>query len=242
MNDINKKATFDFSIKLTKSNKVRKSIGGSYEGKVGRPKGSTLLNKVDRSNSNQARFGHRNNTTSQNKLKDTPLKHGYHLEDYNRQCVYEHYYNREDKPFYVGQGTLQRAFVFKGNRRNSSYNDYVKDINLIKVNIVAIDITSEKGVELETNLISKYKFISEGGSLVNHELGGRGGSRGKGADNILSKPVNQFTKSRKFIKRWASASEAAQKLGFDSSAISKCCRHVPKYNSHRGYVWEFAED
>lgn len=36
MNDINKKAIFDFSIKLTKSNKIRKSIGGNYEGKVGK--------------------------------------------------------------------------------------------------------------------------------------------------------------------------------------------------------------
>lgn len=190
----------------------------------------------------QQRFGHRKFTTSQNKEKDTPIKHGYHLEDYERQCVYEHYYNGEEKPFYIGQGTLQRAFVFNGNRRSNYYNNYVKDINLIRVNIVAIDVTLNQGIKLEKELIAKYKFIKDGGSLVNIEIGGRGGSRGKGANNILSKPVNQYSKYYTFIKRWDSATVAAEKLGFDSSAISKCCRHVPKYNTHKGYIWEFAED
>lgn len=212
MDNINKKATFDFSKKI--------------------------ISKC----SSQQRFGHRKFTTSQNKEKDTPLKHGYHLEDYERQCVYEHYYNGEEKPFYIGQGTLQRAFVFTGNRRNSNYNNYAKNVNLIKVNIVAIDISSEKGVEIEKQLIAKYKFIKDGGSLVNIEIGGRGGSRGKGIDNVLSKPINQYTKYYQFVKRWPSIASAAEELGFDSSSISKCCRHVPKYNSHKGFIWEFAED
>ena len=242
MEDINKKATFNFNIELTKKGKIRKSVGGKYDGNIGRPKGCKLINIVDRSNSNQIRFGHRKCTTSQNKEKDTPIKHGYHLEDYERQCVYEHYYNNENKPFYIGQGTLQRAFVFSGNRRNNVYNNYAKDINLIKVNIIAIDITPQQGIEFEKQLIAKYKFIKDGGSLVNIEIGGRGGSRGKGADNVLSKPVNQYTKSYQFIKQWASATVAAETLGFDASSISKCCRHVPKYNSHKGYIWEFAKD
>lgn len=81
-----------------------------------------MVNKVHRDGESQKRFGHRSATTSQNKNKQTPLNHGYHLEDYDRQCIYLHYYGDEDKPFYVGQGTLQRAFVFSGNRRNSRYN------------------------------------------------------------------------------------------------------------------------
>lgn len=212
MNNINEKATFDFS------------------------------NKIIAKCESQQRFGHRKSTTSQNKEKDTPIKYGYHLEDYERQCVYEHYYNGEEKPFYIGQGTLQRAFVFSGNRRNSNYNNYAKDINLIKVNIIAIDVTSEEGIRLEKELIAKYKFIKDGGSLVNIEIGGRGGSRGRGSDNVLSKPVNQFNKYFQLIKTWPSATIAAEELGFDASSISKCCRHVPKYNSHKGFYWEFAED
>ena len=59
---------------------------------------------------------------------------------------------------------------------------------------------------------------------------------------MLSKPVNQFNKYFQLIKTWPSASVAAEELGFDASAISKCCRHVPKYNSHKGFYWEFAGD
>lgn len=190
----------------------------------------------------QQRFGHRKSTTSRNKLKDTPIKHGYHLEDYDRQCVYEHYYNGEEKPFYVGQGTLQRAFVFNGSRRHESYNNYVKDVNLVKVVIVDIDVTPEQGVRLEKELIAKYGFIYEGGTLVNVVDGGRRGPINIGKDNPLSKPVNQYTKSGKFIKTWESINVAARELRFDPSCISKCCRHLPKYHSHKGYIWEFAED
>lgn len=220
----------------------KKSVGGIYTGKAGRPKGCKLLNKVDRSNSNQTRFGHRSITTSSNKEKDTPIKHGFHTEDYNRQCVYLHYYNNEDKPFYVGQGSIGRAFDFTAKNRNDNYNSKVEDVNLVKVEIYAVDVTPEKGVELEKELIAKYRFIKDGGSLVNIEIGGRGGSRGKYSNNKLSKPILQIDAYGNVVKKWASASEAHDLGGFDSSSIIKCCKHLPKYNSHKGYRWEYACD
>ncbi len=73
--------------------------------------------------------------------------------------VYQGYYGDEDKPFYVGQGTLQRAFVFSGNRRNSRYNEKAINVDLIKVEIVEIDITPDRGVQLEKELVAKYKLI-----------------------------------------------------------------------------------
>lgn len=239
MSKLRGKIIVDFSLKRTKTNKIRKSIGGDYVGSVGRPRGCKLINKVDRSTSNQARYGHRKVTTSSNKQKETPMSKGYHTEDYKRMCVYEHYYSNDSAPFYIGQGTLQRAFVFSGNRRNEAYNNYAKDINLIKVNIVAIDVTIEESINIEKELIAKYKFVKDGGSLVNIEIGGRGGSRGKGEDNVLSKPIIQYSKSKQIIKRWPSAAVAARELGCDSSAISKCCRHEPKHRTHRGFIWEF---
>lgn len=242
MKDLDKIATFDIYIQRTKSNKIRKSIGGNYKGTVGRPKGCKLINKVDRTNSNQARFGHRKYTTSKNKEKDTPIKHGYHTEDYNRICVYAHYYENEINPFYIGQGSIQRAFYFKGPRRNKYYNEKVKDINLIKVKILAIDITEKESLELEKKYITKYKFEKDGGSLINITEYGSGGSRGKYADNKISIPVVQYDKYYNFIKQWASATEAAETLGFDASAISKCCKHRPKYKTHRGYIWEYISD
>lgn len=229
----------NFKIQKTKKGAIRKSIGGDYNGKAGRPKGCKLINTVNRSKSSQARFGHRATTTSSNKLKDTPIKHGFHLEDYNRICVYAHYYNNEENPFYVGCGTIQRAFVFKGTRRNENYNNKVEDVNLIKVKILNIDITKNTAYKLEEEYISKYKLIDEGGTLVNNKKYKTGGSNGVWGNNPNSKPILQFTKSGKFIREWSCSKEAGFYLLIDSSSISKCCRGVPKYKSAGGYVWKY---
>lgn len=44
------------------------------------------------------------------------------------------------------------------------------------------------------------------------------------------------------VKEWGSVIEAAKALQIDSSAIAKCCRHVPKYKRAGGYVWEYKEN
>lgn len=182
----------------------------------------------------QRRFGHRSITTSSNKLKDTPVSHGYHLEDYNRQCVYEHYYNNEEKPFYVGQGTLQRAFVFNGQRRNNNYNAKAVDVNLIRVKIVAIDIDNKKGIEIETELIKKYKFIKDGGTLVNYIEGGRGGAVDKS-----KKAVIQCDIYGEPIKVWNSIKEASVALNIDPKGISLCCKNAIGFKTRGGYKWKF---
>lgn len=188
-----------------------------------------------RSKESQQRFGHRKNTTSQNKVKDVPIKHGYHLEDYNRHVVYEHYYDNEPNPFYVGEGTLQRAFVFSGNRRNKYYNDKAKDVNLIKVKIVAIDVTDKEALELETNLINKYKRISEGGSLVNVDY-----KRGGGKRDILTKKVYQFNRLGILIAEYESIMDASRATGINNSNIGSCCMMRKGHATAGGYIWRFA--
>lgn len=72
--------------------------------------------------------------------------------------------------------------------------------------------------------------------------GGRGGSLGSGSNNPNAKPVIQLNIYGEFIKEWGSVIEAAKALQIDSSAIAKCCRHVPKYKRAGGYVWEYKEN
>lgn len=62
-----------------------------------------------------------------------------------------------------------------GNRRHKAYNDKVLDVSLVKVKIVAIDISKGDAKNLEEELISKYKRITDGGSLVNIEKRTSGG-------------------------------------------------------------------
>lgn len=197
-------------------------------------KSKRRTHKVKRNSESQKRFGHRKVTTSSNKEKDTPIKHGYHLEDYNRHVVYEHYYDNEDLPFYVGEGTLQRAFVLGGNRRTSYYNEKAKDINLIKVKIIAIDITTEEAIKLETELINKYKKISDGGSLINVDY-----KRGGGLRICLEKPVYQFTIWGEFIAEYRSAAEASRILGLNMANICSCCKGIKGHNTCGGFKFRY---
>lgn len=190
--------------------------------------------KNKRSSESQKRFGHRKSTTSKNKEKDTPIKYGYHLEDYNRHVVYEHYYDSEDKPFYVGEGTLQRAFVLCGNRRTSYYNQKAKDINLIRVKIVAIDVTNEEALKLEDELIHKYKKVSEGGTLINIDY-----KRGGGLRECLEIPVYQFTILGEFIAKYKSAAEAARVLHLSQANIGSCCKGHKGHNTCGGFKFRY---
>lgn len=197
-------------------------------------KAKRRTHKVKRNSESQKRFGHRKVTTSSNKEKDTPIKYGYHLEDYNRHVVYEHYYDNEDFPFYVGEGTLQRAFVLGGNRRTSYYNEKAKDINLIKVKIIAIDVTTEEAIKLETELINKYKKISDGGSLINIDY-----KRGGGLRTCLEKPVYQFTIWGEFIAEYRSAAEASRILGINMANICSCCKGIKGHNTCGGFKFRY---
>ena len=208
-----------------------------FKFEISAKKAKQRIHRVYRNGESQKRFGHRKATTSKNKEKDVPINHGYHTEDYNRHVVYEHYYNNEELPFYVGEGTLGRAFVLCGNRRNSEYNNKAKDINLIRVNIVAIDVSLEEALDLETKLINKYKRISDGGSLVNVDY-----RRGGGRRESLEKKVYQFTIDNTLITSYRSESEAERTTGIKASNISLCAKGHKNYNTAGGYKWRFYED
>lgn len=193
--------------------------------------------KVHRNSKSQKRFGHRKCTTSNNKNKDVPINHGYHLEDYKRKVVYEHYYDDEKLPFYIGQGTIGRAFDFRKTRRNESYNEKAIDINLIKVNIVAIDISKEEAEALEEELIAKYKRKCDGGSLVNITKRTTGGFNPN-----LCIPVYQFDKDGNYIAKFNSIVEASRKTGINKTCISLCAKGYKAHSSAGGYKWRHTEE
>ena len=53
------------------------------------------------------------------------------------------------------------------------------------------------------------------------------------------KPVIQLTLNGEFVREWESAKEAGRN-GFDSSAVTKCCRG--KLKTHKGFLWMYADD
>ena len=61
--------------------------------------------------------------------------------DKYRICTYIHYYDNETVPFYIGQGTLNRAFNMNKYERTNAWNNKVIDTNLVNVVIYKIDIS-----------------------------------------------------------------------------------------------------
>lgn len=57
---------------------------------------------------------------------------------------------------------------------------------------------------------------------------------------LKSKPIVQLTLDGKFIKEWASSTEAAATLGFNHSNISACCNGERK--THKGFKWMHKSD
>lgn len=192
--------------------------------------------------------------------KDIPSNHGYSTNDLNRICVYSHTYDTDDKPFYIGQGRLSRAFNFLN--RDKSWKQKVQDESKVKVNILYIDITIEESISLEKELIAKYgRLDNNTGCLVNgndgdtaigcknssnfffnkHFYGKDNGNYGnKYENNSLSIPVIQIDILGNIIKEWSSATEAAEKGQFNAGCISSCC--LKKRYLHKSYQWIYAKD
>lgn len=192
--------------------------------------------------------------------KDVPSNYGYTLNDLNRICVYSHVYNNENKPFYIGQGSIQRAFNF--TNRNKSWHNKAIDVSKVKVNILHIDISIEESIKIETELIKQYGRLDDNtGCLVNGNDGDTSiGQKGelnyffnkhfykeqnsnygnKYNKNPNSIPVIQIDILGNIVKEWSSATEASEIGGFHAGCIAKCCNKERRL--HKMYQWIYKSD
>ncbi len=60
-------------------------------------------------------------------------------------------------------------------------------------------------------------------------------------DKAKEKPVLQFTKSGEFIKRFDSATQAANELGLNKASIGLVCMRKRRYKSTGGFIFRFEE-
>ena len=94
----------------------------------------------------------------------------------NDYVVYQHRRKDTNEVFYVGQGTLKRAYESINNRRNTNWLDIVKKCGGFEVDILAQNLTREESLQLEELYIKKYGTIKHGtGDLVNERLSGTRG-------------------------------------------------------------------
>lgn len=113
-------------------------------------------------------------SVSKRKRTNTAGSQGYLTKDLDKLCVYAHYYKNEDKPFYIGQGRIARAFDVTFANRNSGWNNKVNgNVNNVTIKILNHCSNSEECLKLEAKYISKYgKLIDNTGCLVNIDDGG----------------------------------------------------------------------
>lgn len=67
------------------------------------------------------------------------------------------------------------------------------------------------------------------------------GTRKERANAPLRKKVIMFSKSGEALRVFASTKEAERQTGIKSSAISCCCRNLPKFHTAGGYRWQYAQ-
>lgn len=71
------------------------------------------------------------------------------LEEDRRFCVYEHIRKDTGTCFYVGKGTLKRAY----NKSRNKHHDYVVNKYGMTVKIIADNLTQDEAYELERKTI-----------------------------------------------------------------------------------------
>jgi len=60
------------------------------------------------------------------------------------------------------------------------------------------------------------------------------------AHKDLATPVNCFSQDGKLLFTFRAINEAAEYVHGNTGAISRCCRHLPRYKTAKGYIWEYA--
>ena len=54
-----------------------------------------------------------------------------------------------------------------------------------------------------------------------------------------AKPILQFTKDGKLVRKWESAVIAEQELGINKVSIRRCCKGYKKNKTAGGYIWRY---
>lgn len=141
--------------------------------------------------------------------------------DKYRICTYIHYYDNETVPFYIGQGTLNRAFNMNRYERTNAWNNKVIDTNLVNVVIYKIDISKSESLKYEQELIAKYDSTN---NLVNYNTCNTVNSQLRITNNINKKEIVCFSLDGKHIKTFENIKQAAYEYFTSVSIISKCIK------------------
>ncbi len=141
--------------------------------------------------------------------------------------VYKHIRLDTNEIFYIGVGSDKP--YYKRARTQYSRNKHWKNIvnkTSYKIEIIKDDLDFNSALLLEIELIAKYKFISDGGTLVNYTKGGQGQL---GLTPPTAKPIYGQNLITKEIKKFNSILDASKELNIIRSSIVSVLKQENQY-------------
>lgn len=139
-------------------------------------------------------------------------------------CYYVYIHYQDNIPFYVGQGSHNRAYKLKG-RSGKWYERQSQSLIVIK--IIKDRLTFQQSLELEKQLIIQLKA-----TLINEDFGHSPNE---------SFPVLCFKKNGELVKRYNNSKET-EIDGYSSGAVSVNCNPNQKRYTYKGLVWCYEKD
>lgn len=147
--------------------------------------------------------------------------------------AYVYVYFEEDIPRYVGKGNADRDIAHLKRCKNKRFAKWLLTVNP-RICRVADNLTEDQAYALEKQLIAQYGRIGyeTGGTLLNHSLGGRGGTYGAKMSNDTrlkmsverqSRNTPEYTASisQRIIEQWKDPSIRDKRLSGLRAAASR---------------------
>jgi hypothetical protein len=166
----------------------------------------------------------------------------------NQYVVYQHRRKDNNEVFYVGQGTLKRAYESVKNRRNTNWLEVVKNCGGFEVDILAQNLTKEQSLLIEQEYIKKYGTIKHStGNLVNERLSGsRGVESGykhtKEKRKQISEKTKEAMKNPKVLEKLSNSLVEYWKIPDSKIKASKATKGIQSGEKHPLYGKKHSEE
>lgn len=137
--------------------------------------------------------------------------------------IYIHYDG--NIPFYIGQGSHNRAYKYKG--RSKDWYDKYSSCKNFNIRIIVSNLSYQTSIEVENNLIEQYK-----NTLINKDFGGNPNQ---------SFTILCFTKKGKLVRKYNNAEETLMD-GFNPNSVRTQCNQNQNRRTYKNYVWCYEKD
>lgn len=143
--------------------------------------------------------------------------------------------------WYIGDGTLnptqQYILLYTNGFEENDVNFLINLLNELEFESHSFEFKKKNKIEYTIRIPRRKvkKFLDYIGACPVSSYNYKWHYR---EPQILRKKVLQFDLNGNLIRRWDSAWQVKQELGYDNSGISQCCRG--KYKTSYGYIWRFA--